>query len=97
MPFSFRVMSRSSKVSSASSVRQLSVEMRVRQRPLEERFSKRGGGGVEDVDVDAISVVDVVLVVIVVDDVGKVIARPTAVLRGATALQNNSRAKAVQL
>ena len=96
MPFSFRVMSRSSKVSSASSVRQFSVDMQVRQRPLEECFSIRGGG-VEDVDVDAISVVDVVLVVIVVDDVGKVIARPTAVLRGATALQNNSRAKAVQL
>ena len=44
-----------------------------------------------------VDVVLVVIVVIVVDDVGKVIARPTAVLQGATALQNNSRAKAIQL
>ena len=53
MPFSLRVTSRSSKVSSASSVRQLSVENRVRGRPLEERFSMRGGGVGVDVSVGA--------------------------------------------
>jgi hypothetical protein len=92
IPFPLKVTSRSSKVSSASRVRQLSVEMRVGGARLEERFSMRGGVSMMDVDLVEADVllnlfIDVGGDVIADDDgVGKVITRPSAVLRGVTAL-----------